>query len=304
LFDLRTLDYFLAIVARGSLRAAAHDIGVTQPALTKAIRRMEDAFGAPIFDRKARGVTLTAYGVAVLRHAKDVHSALGAAREEVAALRSGNAGLVKLGAGPSWQEMILPEAITELRQSHPGVRVHVIGGGDDQLKEQLRSGGLDFVLAAVPETSRLDPELAWQPLMTDEYCVIADIGHPLRQRADVRPEDLLAFPWILPPATSYMVGRLQHVLRGAGLPPPVPSIETDVIALKLALMRASPLLSYHAKAHLAGSNAGHLQPLDIPGLRAVRHAGLIMRRGSEPSPVVKALFGILERRCASAGACC
>ena len=72
---------------------------------------------------------------------------------------------------------------------------------------------------------------------------------------DVRPEDLLAYPWILPPATSYMVGRLHHLLRAAGLPPPVPSIETDVIPLKFALMRDNDYLSYHAAAHLASARS-------------------------------------------------
>lgn len=300
MFDLRTVDYFLTAVARGSLRAAAQDLGVTQPALTKAIRRLEDSLGVPLFDRKARGVTPNVYGAALLRHAKDVKAALGAAREEIEALRSGGAGLVKIGAGPSWQAMILPGAIAELRQSRPGVRVHIIGGGDDQLKEQLKSGGLDFVLAAVPETPRLEPELAWQPLMADQYCVIADVAHPLRKQSEVSPEDLLAFPWILPPATSYMVGRLHHLLRAAGLPPPVPSIETDVIALKLALMRNSNYLSYHAEAHLAGSDAAFIQPLEVLGTRTLRHAGLIYRKGIEISPAVKALVTILEQRCAGA----
>ena len=76
----------------------------------------------PLFDRQARGVTPTVYGTAVLRHAKDVKAALGAAWEEVEALRTGSAGLVKIGAGPSWQDAVLPEAIAELRTSRPGVR--------------------------------------------------------------------------------------------------------------------------------------------------------------------------------------
>ena len=63
---------------------------------------------------------------------------------------------------------MLPEAIAELRATRPGVRVHVTGGGDDQLKEQLKRGALDFVLAAVPETRRLEPELAWQPLVAED----------------------------------------------------------------------------------------------------------------------------------------
>ncbi len=297
MFDLRTVDYFLTAVARGSLRAAAQELGVTQPALTKAIRRLENSFGVPLFDRQARGVTPTVYGTAVLRHAKDVKAALGAAWDEVEALRTGSAGLVKIGAGPSWQDAVLPEAIAELRITRPGVRMHVMGGGDDQLKDLLKSGALDFVLAAVPETPRLEPELAWQPLLADEYCVIADVHHPLRGRGEVRPEDLLAYPWILPPATSYMVGRLHHLLRAAGLPPPLPSIETDVIPLKLALMRNSDYLSYHASAHLAGFAPGYIRPIEVPGTRAMRQAGLINRRGIDFSPAAKALIKILERLC-------
>ena len=84
----------------------------------------------------------------------------------------------------------------------------------------------------------------------------------------MRPEDLLAYPWILPPATTYMVGRLRHLLRAAGLPPPVPAIETDVIALKFALMRDSDYLSYHAAAHLAAFDPSFIKPLEV-----ARHQG-------------------------------
>jgi DNA-binding transcriptional LysR family regulator len=299
MFDLRTVDYFLTAVARRSLRAAAQELGVTQPALTKAIRRLEDSFGAPLFDRQARGVTPTVYGTALLRHAKDVKAALHAAREEVDALRTGGAGLVKIGAGPSWQDAVLPDAIAELRAMRPGVRIHVTGGGDDQLKDQLKTGALDFVLAAVPETPRLEPELAWKPLLADEYCVIADVGHPLRRRRRIKAEHLLAYPWILPPTTTYMVGRLQHVLRVAGLPGPIAAIETDVIPLKFALMRGSQYLSYHAAAHLRELDPGFIVPIDAPGTRAVRQAGLINRRGADLSPAAKSLIGILQRRCAA-----
>lgn len=299
MLDLRTLDYFLTAVTRRSLRAAAQQLGITQPALTKAIRRLEGSFGVPLFDRQARGVSPTVYGTALLRHAKDVKAALDAASEEIEALRTGSAGLVKVGAGPSWQDAVLPEAIAELRVGNPKVRVHVTGGGDNQLKEQLKSGALDLVLAAVPETPRLEPELAWRPLLADEYCVIADVGHPLRRRKAIRAEDLLAFPWILPSASTYMVGRLHHQLRAAGVPMPIAAIETDVIPLKLALMRGSDYLSYHAAAHLASMDSGRIQPLDVPGTRAVRHAGLITRQGIELGPAANALVAILERRCAA-----
>ncbi len=266
MFDLRTVDYFLTAVTRGSLRAAAQELGVTQPALTKAIRRLEDSFGAPLFDRRARGVTPTVYGTALLRHARDLKAALSAAREEVDALRSGGAGFVKIGAGPSWQDAVLPDAIAELRASRPGVRIHVTGGGDDQLKEQLKSGALDFVLAAVPETPRIEPELAWKPLLADEYCVIADVRHPLRRRRQIKAEDLLGYPWILPPATTYMVGRLHHVLRAAGLPAPVAGsrnrrhtaqVRADARRRISELSRGRASQGARSRLHCADRSPGH-----------------------------------------------
>ena len=126
--------------------------------------------------------------------------------------------------------------------------------------------------------------------------MIADAGHPLRARDEIRPEDLLSYPWILPPATTYMVGRLQRLLRAAGLPSPAPSIETDVIPLKFALMRDSDYLSYHAAAYLAGFDPNFIKPLDDPNTRTVRQAGLINRGGIEFSPAAKALIVILGRR--------
>lgn len=296
--EFRSLDYFLAVVESGSFRAAALRLGVTQPAVTKAVRRLEDSFGVALFDRQARGVSLTPCGKAILRHARDLNASLGAAWEEVAALRSGVTGLVRLGAGPFWQDMVLSSAIAELRTSRPGVRVRVVGGSDDHLKTLLKGGSLDIALAAVPDAPRLEPELAWQPLLADEYRVIADVEHPLRAQESVTLDNLLDFPWILPAATTYMVERLGVLFRAQDLPPPVPVIETDVIALKFGLMRGAPYLSFHGAAHLAANNPGSLAPLDVAGGSARRDAGIITRRGIAPSPPDEALIKILERLCA------
>jgi DNA-binding transcriptional LysR family regulator len=108
------------------------------------------------------------------------------------------------------------------------VRVQAVGGSDHEVKAQLKGGGLDLVLAAVPDTPRLEPGLRWRSLLSDEYCVIADAGHPLFARPEVRLEDVLSYPWILPSAASYMVERLRLLLRSRGLPAPEPAIETDV----------------------------------------------------------------------------
>jgi DNA-binding transcriptional LysR family regulator len=117
----------------------------------------------PISGRGARGVTLTAYGRTLLRHARNLQASLKEAREEIAALRAGIAGRGRMGAGPSWERIVLPEAITCFASRQPGVQIHVLGGADDALKAQLRAGDLDFVLAATPDAPQLEPDLDWRP---------------------------------------------------------------------------------------------------------------------------------------------
>jgi DNA-binding transcriptional LysR family regulator len=70
--ELRAIEYFFAVAERGTLRGAAARLGISQPALTKAIRRLEDELGAVLFDCQARGVTLTVYGRTLLRHARNL----------------------------------------------------------------------------------------------------------------------------------------------------------------------------------------------------------------------------------------
>ena len=295
--DLRAIEYFAAVAECGTVRGAAARLGISQPALTKAIRRLEDEVGVVLFDRQARGVTLTAYGRPLLRHARNLRASIKEAREEIAALCAGIAGRVRVGAGPSWERVVLPRAIARFRVDHPGVQIHVLGGADDTLKAQLRAGDLDFVLAATPDAPQLEPDLDWRPLIADDYRVIAAANHPLHARAGATLPDLLDYPWILPSAVTQMVERLRVIFRAHGLPPPEPVIETDIVSLKLELMRDSDYLSFHAAAHLREIDPGRFRPLDVPHATWRRAAGIITQRRSEPNPAASVLIGIIETTC-------
>jgi DNA-binding transcriptional LysR family regulator len=296
--ELRAVDHVLAIALHGSLSAAAKALGLSQPALTKAVRRLEEECGVPLFDRGARGVSLTVYGEAFLRHARNLRASLREAREEMEALRHGAAGRVRLGAGPSWQGMVLPEAITLFRAARPAVRIRVVGGMDQGLKDQLREGALDFVLAAIGDTPPPEPDLLQKALLADHYLVVAALDHPLRARPVVTLADLLAFPWILPGPGTAMVERLRVMFRARGLAPPEAVIETDIQALKVALMRSGDYLSFHAAGHLAGLAVPEIRPLPVEGGSWRREAGIITRKGVEPNPAAQALIAVIEGVCA------
>jgi DNA-binding transcriptional LysR family regulator len=295
--EVRAIGYFLAIAEEGSLRGAAARLGLTQPALTKAIRRLEDEAGVRLFERTSRGVTLTPYGRAFLRHARSLGASLAEATREIEALRAGRSGEVRLGAGPSWQYRVLPEAISVFRRDWPGVRVTAVGGLDDALKGQLRAGALDFVLAATPDAPQLEPDLLWRPLIADDYRVVARLGHPLREHGELGLHDLLAFPWILANATSQMAERLRILFRAQGLPPPEPAIETDVIPLQLALMSEGDYLGFHAASHLADVGPVNVQPLDLPEATWRRAAGIITRAAGSLGPAAARLVACIEASC-------
>jgi DNA-binding transcriptional LysR family regulator len=300
--DLRALEYFFAVAEVRTLRGAAARLGISQPALTKAIRRLEDEVGTVLLDRQARGVTLTVYGRTLLRHARNIQASLKEARDEIAALRAGIAGRIRIGAGPSWERAVLPQAITRFTARQPEVQIHVLGGADHALKAQLRAGELDFVLAATPDAPQLEPDLDWRPLMADDYRVIAATSHPLQARKDPALLDLLDYPWILPSAATQMGERLRVIFRAHGLPPPEPVIETDIVTLKLELMRDSRYLSFHAAGHLREIDPGRFRPLEVRGATWRRVAGIITRRRGESHPAASALIDIIEticERCAS-----
>ncbi|WP_108662825.1 LysR family transcriptional regulator [Acuticoccus kandeliae] len=294
----RLADYLVAIEECGSFRAAADRLGISQPALTKAVHRLEDEVGAALFDRRSRGVTFTVYGRVILRHALTVRASVRETLEEIAALKQGLLGRVRVGAGPSWQRSVLPSAIATFREDWPLVHLELFGGMDDQLKARLRAGELDFVLAAMAAPTPIEPDLTGRPLIDDEYRIIARANHPLTRRAGpIALAETLDFPWILPGRASHMVLRLEAIFQAHGLPAPDAIIETDIAALKLTLMQHADYLSFHAVGQLRETDPGPIVALDAPEARWRRTAGIIMRRGTAPNPAAEALIAEIERIC-------
>lgn len=297
--DYRVAEYLIAVARAGSLRAAADELGVTQPTLTKAVRRLEDEIGAEVFHRTARGVTLTIYGEAVLRHARAIKASVQEAHEEVAALKQGLGGRVRIGAGPSWQRSVLPEAVEAFRKDWPKVHLEIVGGMDDQLKTQLRAGKLDMVLAAMSGSVPVEPDLTGHALIDDEYGIIARASHPLaKKRGPISLDSLTQEMWILPSRSSLMVLRLAAIFQAHGLPAPEAIIETDITRLKLLLMSEADYLSFHALNQLRELDPGPIVPLAVPNARWRRSAGIMMRRGLAPGPAAVAMIGAIERACA------
>ncbi len=290
--DLSQIRYFNAVARHGSFSAAARALGMTQPGLTKAVRRLETSLECTLFSRLPRGVALTEQGQALLRHAGllDVH--LQDARDEVRALARGAVGVLRIGAGPSWLSRALPQIVAELATQYPGLSFQVEGGFNRSLMEAVRAGNLDLVVSALPDRSPAGLQAI--PLTSDTISVVARQRHPLRAKRRPQPSSTLAYPWVLPGRDVLLRLRLEALFRVAGLDPPDAKIESNSISFIAAVLRNSDMLSF-ATSDVLRSEMGGVAPLPIPGLTMTRSAGILYRSSAGITPAMRALIEAIKR---------
>jgi DNA-binding transcriptional LysR family regulator len=185
----------------GSLRQAAEKLRLSQPALSRSIRELENELGVKLLERTPLGVEPTAYGKAVILRGKIVDSELRRAKDDVAHLRAATRGDLRIGATPVAAFSLLPSVLARLKKTRPGLQVSITDGMGSSLINQLRQGDLDFVFGRIDEAT--DPhEFSAVVLFNDSLVVVARRDHPLaraRSNADV---DWDRTEWILPGGDS------------------------------------------------------------------------------------------------------
>jgi DNA-binding transcriptional LysR family regulator len=186
------------VARRGSLTAAAVALDYTQSAVSRQVAATEAAIGAPLFERRARGVEPTAAGEVLVRHATDVLDRLDAAGQELAGLRDRLAGRLAVDAFPIAHAFLVPRAVALLRAEHPGLTVGVGERSTPAQLRRLRAGRTQVAVVAVgadlPEHDLAG--LRTEPLPERPLCVVVPADHPLAGRERLTPADLRAEEWI------------------------------------------------------------------------------------------------------------
>jgi len=277
------------------LARAAAALGLTQPAASKLLRQIEMTLDVRLFERHARGLAPTCYGEILIRHARTALSELRLAHEEVAALKAGGAGRAALGTIVDPGTNLVPLAIVKMKRSYPDTLVHIEVETSRELVQRLLQGHLDLVVARLLDADIAD-ELAYEPLAADEpHAVVARAGHPLAGRADLRLEDLIEQPWILPPPGSLVRDKLAAMFLQQGLPQPNNIVEASSLPVVTTLLSQSDMIVALPEAAVRSyCEAGMLTvlvralPLGIGGF------GLITRRNYKLSPAAQLILSALR----------
>jgi DNA-binding transcriptional LysR family regulator len=186
------------VAAQGTFTGAAESLGYTQSAISRQIAALEDAAGTPLFERRARGVTLTDAGGALLRHAGAVLDEVEAARRDLEGLSAAATSRLRLGAFPTAAAALLPRAVAGFRERRPGVDVSLREGSTPSQLRRVSSSGVDAaVVGFLPGSSRgRDRRVALEHLLDDPLLLAVGPGHRLARRRSVEIDELVSESWV------------------------------------------------------------------------------------------------------------
>ncbi|MGD9945247.1 MAG: LysR family transcriptional regulator [Burkholderiaceae bacterium] len=281
------LRLFLAIANARSMRRAAEQLGTTQSALTKAVRRLEAELHTRLFDRAPRGVELTEPGRAFHARMKQVDIGVSQALHELEHMRMGELGLVRLGCTAANFETLVKPALQNFLKSRPMARFALSLEISSRLTDLLMDGRLDLVVAGSAPSA--PPELEQLKLYDETMHAVVRAGHPLL-RADATVQDLTQSSWLLPPPGRVLRHWVERRLSELSASAPRIAIESDgTMAVLSSMVRDSDLVSATTGRMLGSSAGAGLQALDH--LAGSGQAPLLLswRRDSYLSPLAQDL---------------
>jgi DNA-binding transcriptional LysR family regulator len=192
--EFNRLKHLLAVVDHGGFRRAAEAIHLTQPALTKSIKNLEEAFGTQLLDRRPRAVVPTPFGEIVIERARKILADLDQMKREVDLLKGFESGMLMVGCDPYVARGVMAPALSNLVTAHPKLRYEVEVQGWSVLRERLLNRQIDLHVGA-------PPEIYGEEVYTIEFnlspvAYFCRAGHPLTLKPGFPPEELLLYPRI------------------------------------------------------------------------------------------------------------
>lgn len=291
--SLQDIEYFLLVVEHGQVSRAAMACGLSQPALSKSLRRLEEATGLQLFERSTRSMQLSSAGLVFVEHARRVTTEYNDAIKHANELKLGKAGLLRIGVTGATMDTYVMPALGRLLPRRPALRVEFTIELSDSLYHKVAQGELDMAVAPTFATQSLP--LRQTPLGRDALCIAARRSHPLCARPSLGLADLAAYSWILPRPQAVARKHLASLFADANLPAPHAALEIDLISKGcLELLASTDLLALAPAAFItAQSHIGmELLPIDIALSRDI---ALLSRHNAIWTPLMEEFRTTLEQ---------
>jgi DNA-binding transcriptional LysR family regulator len=285
---LAELNVFMTVAAERSFSRAAVKLSRTQPAVSQAIKRLEDALGERLFDRSSKDGMLTAAGEVLLDYGRRLQQLSEEAQSAVRELRDLRRGRVLVGANEAGVHTLLP-LIAAFRDVHPAIQVDVRRVHARQIGLAVYQRSLDFgVLTFLPSDRGLDS----MTIGSDELVMLTHPDHPLAGRDEVTMaefgrENVIAHndP---SPAREEVLRYSERRHSPINIMVALPSLD----AIKQAVEMRLGVALLPRRCAIAELAAGRLVGVPVPQVRLPREVRLVYRRGADLSPAASAFLEV------------
>ncbi|MFV3386746.1 LysR family transcriptional regulator [Pseudomonas sp. NY15364] len=293
LYQARRLQLFVKLYETHHMQTVANLFGLSQPAVSAALKVLEEGCGRSLFERTPRGLQPTRSSQVIMFPVRRALNELGHLAADLAAMRGQLQGVVHVGALPLGRTRILPEAIVRLTCQHPAVQVVTNESPFDLLATDLRAGDVDFIFGAL-RPAEYSSDLTSEALWREEMVIVARNGHPLQQ-TPIEPQRLQHAQWILPRAGSPARQMLDTCFVGLGMAAPTLQVESgDMAVIRGLLMRSDMLAVVSAHQLEREIVAGELCILGQPLRHTERAIGLTYRSGCLHTAAAQALMAAIR----------
>ena len=286
------LQAFVAAAHHGSLRGAARELGLTQPAITRTIHELESVLNAELMTRGIRGIELTECGRTLLPRAEQLLNDMQRTLEAVEQVKGDLAGRVSVGTMPSIALTVLPKAAAAFRRAMPLVRLHFQEITVLDAIAQLRTGKID--IAAIRHVPELESDLVQMPLYSTQFVIGMRTGHPLENAR--RLQDLLDAEWIAPGGSDHFSHSLLTTMFTAhGLPVPKRVLHApSSFAVALGLVSQTDMIGCFTKelATMVAPLGVHVA--NIEEAMPAYDLRIISRRDLLPTPAIARFISCLQ----------
>lgn len=280
---LRHLRGFLETARMGSVAAAAESLGVSQPAVSKTLRELEEILGAALFDRAERKLKLNASGRAFQKFAGGALAEL--ARGQRAVRKATTLGArLSIGVLPTAASELAPRAALRFRAAHPSCGLHVFTGPNWLLSAQLREGRLDLVVGRMSPPEAM-VGLTFEQLYAEDVVLVARAGAPIATATAATMHDALAqAELILPPPGALIRPTVDAYLTHMGLGGKEPLFETVSLAFGRRAVQLSDAAWFISRGVVADElRSGVLVAVDLKHPLLAGAVGVSLREGAAPS---------------------
>lgn len=295
--NLMWLQTFNIIVEKGSLTKAARALHLTQPAVSKQLRALEEYYGTPLVRRTTRELELTEAGKVVYSYGRRALDLIMKSREDVQAFVSTVCGELLLGASTIPGEYILPRFLGSFQQHYPEVRVKMEIGDSKEIASKVLEGDLELGIIGAVIKNR---GLSYEVFCSDELVAIVSVGHRFAGRETITLNEFIAEPFVAREAGSGTRIVIDKWLMTCGIEPSSLKFRLELGSTEAVLNAVSEGIGISVVSRYAAQSrvqTGELACLRIAGFPSRRWLYFITKKNSEPKPLVKTFMKFLKDQC-------